>query len=691
MIKKIIRFMGSSISTMLLLIIFNNFYLCAQDIIRINGGKIGLEYDNKFRSRLISVIDGKDITLGNYSISEYLNLTNGKIADNFQISYKDEKSYQDKVGKGKEYIIYGSSENLKKIVSIISYEDFPTALFSTVTYQNTSNTEININAWINNHYKITAKPVSNDEPLFWSYQPGSYGWDNDWIQKLDKGFERENYLGMNNVDYGGGTPVVDVWRKDLGLAVGHVEMVPKFVSLPTLVKSDEADVSIMYSHPFILKPGESFTTFKTFVSVHEGDHFETLVNYSKFMVRQGIEFKEAPKDAYDSEWCGWGYEKSFTMDQFFGTFPMIKKLGMDCITLDYGWESAVGDYYLPKDKFPNGDADMKKVVDTIHSIDAKARLWWMPLSVYPKTDLFTDHPEYMLLNKDQSPVFIQFWKSFFLCPASEEVQKMTKDFVIKAIKEWGYDGLKIDGNNLNTVPPCYNPAHKHTYPEESIEKLPELYKIIYETALSINPNAVIQICPCGTNQSFHILPYMNQTVASDPHSSWHVRIKGKTLHALTQQKSAFAGDHVELSDNKNDFASTVGIGGVIASKFVWPVGSHENKETGDISLTPEKEKEWTKWINIYKENMLPKGVYSGELYDIGFDRPEAHAIKKDNIMYYSFYSNEFKGDVELRGLEKRSYQVIDYENNKQLGTIEGPVCKLHVSFKSHLLIKAEPK
>jgi alpha-galactosidase len=334
---------------------------------------------------------------------------------------------------------------------------------------------------------------------------------------------------------------------------------------------------------------------------------------------------------------------------------------------------------------------MKKVVDTIHSIDAKARLWWMPLSVYPKTDLFTDHPEYMLLNKDQSPVFIQFWKSFFLCPASEEVQKMTKDFVIKAIKDWGYDGLKIDGNNLNTVPPCYNPVHKHAYPEESIEKLPELYKIIYETALSINPNAVIQICPCGTNQSFHILPYMNQTVASDPHSSWHVRIKGKTLHALTQQKSAFAGDHVELSDNKSDFASTVGIGGVIATKFVWPVGSHENKETGDISLTSDKEKEWAKWIDIYKENMLPKGVYRGELYDIGFNRPEAHAIKKNNTMYYSFYSKEFKGDVELRGLEKRSYQVIDYENNKQLGTIEGPVCKLPVSFKNHLLIKVEPK
>ena len=46
----------------------------------------------------------------------------------------------------------------------------------------------------------------------------------------------------------------------------------------------------------------------------------------------------------------------------------------------------------------------------------------------------------------------------------------------------------------------------------------------------------------------------------------------------------YYGDHVELSNNKSDFASTVGIGGVVGTKFVWPVGVHKNKETGDIGL-----------------------------------------------------------------------------------------------------------
>jgi hypothetical protein len=42
-----------------------------------------------------------------------------------------------------------------------------------------------------------------------------------WVVPLKPGFRQENFLGMNATDYGGGTPVVDVWRRDAGLAVGH--------------------------------------------------------------------------------------------------------------------------------------------------------------------------------------------------------------------------------------------------------------------------------------------------------------------------------------------------------------------------------------------------------------------------------------------------------------------------------------
>jgi alpha-galactosidase len=256
------------------------------------------------------------------------------------------------------------------------------------------------------------------------------------------------------------------------------------------------------------------------------------------------------------------------------------------------------------------------------------------------------------------------------------------------MKTWDYDGLKIDGQHLNAAPPCYNPAHNHAYAEEAFEKVPEFFKVIYETALGIKPNAVVEICPCGTAYAFHTMPFMNQPVSSDPESSWQIRLKGKTLKALMGPNVAYYGDHVELSDNRTDFASTVGIGGVIGTKFTWPEGA---KKDSKIDLTLEKEKIWKKWINVYLDKMLPKGQYLGTLYDIGFEKPEAHAIKKDNNIYYAFYADEWQGSIELRGLDATSYKILDYINQKDYGTIQGPVATLNVKFDKYLLLEAAPE
>ena len=145
-----------------------------------------------------------------------------------------------------------------------------------------------------------------------------------------------------------------------------------------------------------------------------------------------------------------------------------------------------------------------------------------------------------------------------------------------------------------------------------------------------------------------------------------------------------------MSDEKSDFATTVGIGGVPGTKFVWPVGVHMNQESGDVSLTPEKEKEWAKWLNIYNEKMLSKGNYRGDLYDIGYDRPEMHAVQKGSTMYYAVYNPSYSGQIELRGLDNRMYQVVDYVNNKDLGTVKGPKATLDVSFNKYLLIEVKP-
>ena len=183
------------------------------------------------------------------------------------------------------------------------------------------------------------------------------------------------------------------------------------------------------------------------------------------------------------------------------------------------------------------------------------------------------------------------------------------------------------------------------------------------------------------------LPAFNQAPASDPESSWQVRHKGKTLKAswgpvppslATTSSSATGGD---------DFASTVGVGAVVSTKFTWPA---DPKPKDSFLLTPERERLWAKWIALYNERQLPRGTYRGELYDIGFDKPEAHVVESAGRLYYAFYAPRFEGTIGLRGLGGRRHRVRDYFNDRELGEVSGAQDRLQVAFERFLVLEAVP-
>jgi len=94
---------------------------------------------------------------------------------------------------------------------------------------------------------------------------------------------------------------------------------------------------------------------------------------------------------------------------------------------------------------------------------------------------------------------------------------------------------------------------------------------------------------------------------------------------------------------------------------------------------------------LYQQKGLSRGQYLGTLYDIGFDLPEAHAIRKDKKMYYAFFARNWKGTVELRGLDDRAYRVVDYVEGKDFGIVRGPVAHVSTDFSKHLLLEATPR
>ncbi len=658
------------------------------DELKVGNDHLVLSFDTKLHSQVIASYSGRTIPLQEeHRKSEYIVLENGPVGD-FQAESYRTQTINDDLGKGLQYIITGrSAEGMVKQVDVRVYDSYPSSAFLSVSYRNDTGNPVRILKWVNHNYQIAS--TSPSSPDFWSFQGASYADRRDWVQPVTPGFEQKNYMGMNSSDYGSGTPVSDVWTRDIGIGVGHVELTPKLVSLPVSYARGDSGVTIgiEYDRPETLNPGETLTTFETFLNLHQGDYFATLANYRHIMSAKGLEAPEYPDNSYEPIWCAWGYERDFTVEEVLQTLPKAKEMGLKWAVLDDGWQTSEGDWYLDRDKFPHGDESMRQLVDKIEEAGLKAKLWWAPLAVDPGTDLIRDHEDMLLLDKDGNPVDITWWDSYYLCPAYAKTQEYSEELVRKMMGQWGYAGLKIDGQHLNGVPPCYNPKHNHKHPEESVEQLQEFWKRIYETAREIDRESIVEICPCGTSYAFHNMPYMNQSVSSDPLSSWQIRHKGKTLKALMGESSPYYGDHVELSDDASDFASSVGIGAVVGTKFTWPSDSHPEK---GFQLTPEKERSFRHWIDIYNEKMLPKGVYMGELYDIGFDKPETHAVSKDGKMYYAFYADGWEGSVELRGLAAGQYRVVDYENDRPLGTVAGPTATLKVDFNKHLLIEAIP-
>lgn len=661
----------------------------ALDSAVVRGDGLRIEFDANMRTRLVANVAGKEVPLGPFAPSEILGAATREYRD-FALERVADEALADAFGTGRRRSVSGRSGSVLKTVFVDVYDAHPRWALFTVRYTNEGTTPIVLRSWTNNRYVFDA-PGSGGEPAFWSYQTGSYENRPDWVLPLRKGFAQQNFQGMNASDYGGGTPVLDVWRRDVGLAVGHLTLVPKLVSLPVsrTKNTGQARLAVTAKTAASIAPGASFDTLRTFVAVHRGDHFETLAEYRRLMVKQGFVLPKAGPDAFRPIWCAWGYGRGFTPSQVEATLPVAHRLGFGWAVLDDGWQVAEGEWVPVSSKFPAGDADMKALVDKIHAAGLKAQLWWAPLAADPGSRTDREHPDWLLRSAERTPRKITWWDANYLCPAHGPVRDDARSFVVKALREWGFDGLKIDGQHLNGAPRCYNAAHHHATPEDSVESVPGFFKAIWDAAIETKPDALVEICPCGTAYSFFTMPFLNMAVASDPESSWQVRLKGKTIKALLGDRIAYFGDHVEMTDGGEDFASTLGLGGVIGTNFAWP-GAPGDKDK-KLLLTPSREKTWAFWTRLYDEKRLFEGEYLGGLYDIGFDRPEAHAVRKGQTMYYGFYAPQHSGEVELRGLGTGSYRVVDYVADRELGRVTGPTARLRVSFHNALLLEARPE
>lgn len=529
------------------------------------------------------------------------------------------------------------------------------------------------------------------DTVVWSLQPTSSEERLDWVLPVTPGTDRRNYLWMNNSDYGGGIPMIDLWTREGGHAIGLTEQELRGIEMPVRWTGDEVEYWLSYTlpQPVVLHRGDTLRTYGTFSMVHPGDYYTALRRFSEYMqAEQGVRMAPSEPEAYEPVWCAWGYERTFTLDEVIGTLDKVAELGFGWVDVDDGYQIAEGDWET-NSRFPGGDKDMRRLTDEIHRRGLKAKLWWAPLAADPDTRILREHPELMLIQADGRPEEISWWDSYYLSPVNPYTRAYSDSLVKRFLSTWNFDGLKIDGQHLNCCMPDHNPASHLTCPEQAPEQMATYFEGVYDVARSIKSDAVVQVCPCGCAINYFIVPHINQAVASDPTCSRQVRMKRRAYAAMAPQV-AYYGDHVELTDGGTDFASQIGTGSVIGTKFTYP--KDNPNASASFLLTPEKEALLRHWLYIYKEYDLAHGEYVGDLYTWGYDYPEAHVIRQHGALYYAFYADHYEGTIELRGLDKHtSYTVTEYTSAQpRRYSVSGRKPEIEVAFDKHYLIEVKP-
>jgi alpha-galactosidase len=680
-------------------------------------GNLELEFDGRMACKIKYGTQEKSINLTGDSVlpSDFIVVNGARISD-FQLDHNsvDEKDTATESGAVSQMRLTGFNAQfgIYKKVTVRLYADHPGMISWTATYTNSSAKLLQIDKVVSNYFALDVAPpgTNADSSSLWTYQGIAKDWGGDYIFPMTRGFHQQNYTGIQPVSrMGGGIPLMDYWTREAGIAIAHLERKPRLLSFPVDVdENGKVSICITDSLAYPLAPGESFSTIESAVFVHKGDFFDPLATYAAVMKDRGLAMAAPARETYEPVWCGWGYGSDFTLDQIYRTLPKLKQLGFKWVDIDDRWFDRYGDWNPRKEIFPRGEAQMKELVDSIHKMGLLAKVWWTPILAQPEapppggkwpshspgmSDVVKNHPDWLVMDKAGN--FPRCPRNMYFLDASlPAVQEYVRQLTLKFVEKWGFDGHKLDA--FWVEPPSYNPSTP--YPSAAYENVPTLIRIIRETSKSIKPYSVTEVCNCGTPQDFYQSLYIDQPVIADPTSFSQVRSRVKAFKALWGPASPIFTDHVEhvatftdpivhvvKDDDRSadDFGSTIGTGGVPGSKFTWPGGDPV------LQLTPDKENIWKNWISIYEEKKLSEGQYLN-MYDIAFDKPEGHVIKKAGSMYYAFYAKEWEGEVELRGLDNKSYRVTDYEHGKVLGTWKGPVIRFSHPFKKHLLLQCDP-
>lgn len=150
----------------------------------------------------------------------------------------------------------------------------------------------------------------------------------------------------------------------------------------------------------VLAPSESYQSPILYMSFSANGFSELSQNFHQF-VRQNLvssTVNQKPRPVHFNTWEGLYFDHDLSTLK--DLVNQVSKLGVERFVLDDGWfngrrgdTAGLGDWYVDKSIYPNG---LSPLIEHVNQQGMEFGLWFEPEMVNPDSDLFREHPDWVL-------------------------------------------------------------------------------------------------------------------------------------------------------------------------------------------------------------------------------------------------------------------------------------------------------
>ena len=273
---------------------------------------------------------------------------------------------------------------------------------------------------------------------------------------------------------------------------------------------------------YVLKPGESLETpvFYGGYSAHGLggasrllQHFE-IAHILPHRTGSGEAAAPNPRPVIYNSWEATQFNVSEE-----GQIALAEKaaaLGVDRFVMDDGWfgqrkndHAGLGDWYVNQQKFPHG---LKPLIDKVHALAMDFGIWVEPEMVNPDSDLYRQHPDWVLNFPDRPRSELR--NQLVLNLARQDVRDYVFGFLDKLLTENDIAFLKWDYNR-NWSEPGWDQLPPAEQKRVYVAFVRNLYGILGELKKR-HPKVEFESCSGGGGRvDLGILQYVDEVWPSD--------------------------------------------------------------------------------------------------------------------------------------------------------------------------------